>query len=65
MYLVVVLLQVQEGANERLVNFLESALTYVCKGLVSVVIRDTVEHNYIVWFRLRRGVIADQEAACH
>lgn len=47
MHLVVVLLQVHEGANECLVNFLKRALTYVCKGLVSAVIRDTVKHNYM------------------
>lgn len=61
----VVLLQVHERAYERLIQLLKGALPNVCKGLVSAVIRDTVEHSYIVWFRLRRGVIADQEAACH
>ena len=60
----VVLLQVHEGADERLVKFLKGTLAYICEGLVSVVERDTVEHSYIVMFRLRRGVIADKEAAC-
>lgn len=63
--LVVVLLQVHKRAYERLIQLLKGALSHVCKGLVSAVIRDTVEHSDIVWFRLRRGVIADQEAACH
>ena len=65
MDLVMVLLQMHKSANERLIQLLKSALSHVCKGLVSAVIRYTIEHSDIVWFRLRRGVIADQEAACH